>query len=85
MNSMKDHISGMNNYISDMLAKLNGTSVKTNEKDDKITELSFKKSEIIKNEVLTITSEHPYSEDNFERKSQAKISQFNQFFEQPEE
>ena len=85
MNSMKDHISGMNNYISDMLAKLNGTSVKTNKKDDKITELSFKKSEIVQNEVLTITSEHPYSEDNFESKFQAKIYPSNQFFEKPAE
>ena len=31
-------------------------------------------SEHIQNEVLTITSEHPYSEDHFEAKFQAKIS-----------
>ena len=38
-----------------------------------------------KNEVLTITSEHPYSEDKFERKFQDMISPYNQSFEQPEE
>ena len=36
-------------------------------------------SEKIKNEGLTITSEHPYSEDNFERKFQAKLSLSNFF------
>ena len=39
-------------------------------------------SEHIKNEVLTITSEHPSSEDNFERKFQAKLSSNNIFFKQ---
>ena len=39
--------------------------------------LSLEKTE---NEVLTITSEPPSSEDNFERKLQAKISPSDQFF-----
>ena len=42
-------------------------------------------SEHIKNEVLTIIFEHPYSEHNFERKPQSKISTSNQRFEKPEE
>ena len=42
-------------------------------------------SEHIQNEVLTITSEHPYSEDHFYSKSQENISPYNQSFEQPEE
>ena len=42
-------------------------------------------SEIIQNEVLTINSENPYCEDNFERKSQAKISPYGQSFEEQEE
>ena len=36
-----------------------------------IIEISSKQSENIQNEVLTITSEHPSSEDHFERKFQA--------------
>ena len=35
----------------------------------------------IQNEVLTLTSEHPYSADHFERKSQDKISPYDQSFE----
>ena len=31
-------------------------------------------SEHIQNEVLAITSEHPYSEDHFDRKLQANMS-----------
>ena len=50
-----------------------------------ITDISSKHSENIQNEVLTITSEHPYSEDQFESKSQDKISPYNKNFEQPEE
>ena len=42
-------------------------------------------SENTKNEVLTITSEHESSENNFERKSQAKTSPSNQNFEQPKQ
>ena len=42
-------------------------------------------SEQIKNEVLTITSEHPYHEDNSERRFQSKISTSNQNSEQLEE
>ena len=42
-------------------------------------------SEHIENEVLNINSEHPYYEDHFESKFQAKISPSNQIFEQPEE
>ena len=49
MKSMNDYIYGMDRHISDMIEKLHGTSVKTNKKDDKITELSPKKSEIIQN------------------------------------
>ena len=75
----------MNDHISSMLEKLNYTSFKTNGKDGKITDLSSKQIEIIQNEVLIITSEHPYYEDNFERKFQAKLSPSNQFSEQPAE
>ena len=46
-----------------------------------ITEISSKQSEDIKNEVLTITSENTFSEYNFERKFQEKISTSNQSFE----
>ena len=35
--------------------------------------------------MLNLTSENPYSEDNFERKFQAKLSQSNLIFEKPEE
>ena len=41
--------------------------------------------EHIKNEVLTLTSEHPSSEDKFESKFQDNLSPSNQNFEQPEE
>ena len=39
----------------------------------------------IQNEVLAITSEHPSSEDDFERKFQDKIPPSNKSFEQPED
>ena len=39
----------------------------------------------IQNEVITINSENPSSEDHFESKFQDKISSYNQSFEQPEE
>ena len=42
-------------------------------------------SEHIQNKVLTITSEHPYSEVHFERKSQTNIFSFDQIFEKQEE
>ena len=35
-------------------------------------------SKYIKNEVINITYDHPYSEYNFERKFQAKLSSSNQ-------
>ena len=38
-------------------------------------------SEHIRNEVLIITSEHPYSEDHFERKFKSNISPSDQIFE----
>ena len=38
-----------------------------------------------KNEVLTLTSEHPSYEGNFQSKFQANFSPYNQCFEQPEE
>ena len=37
--------------------------------------------EHIKNEVLILTYEHPSSKDNFERKSQAKISPSDKILE----
>ena len=39
----------------------------------------------IKNEVLTLSSEHPYFEDHFESKFQYKISASDQSFEKQEE
>ena len=47
--------------------------------------LPSKQSVKIKNKVLTITYDHPYSEYNFDRKFQDKISPSNQGFETPEE
>ena len=38
-----------------------------------------------KNEVLTLTSGHPSSEDNSEGKFQAKLYPYNKCFGQPEE
>ena len=40
-------------------------------------------SEHIQNEVLTINSEQPSSEDRIERKFQAKFSPYEQSFEKP--
>ena len=40
---------------------------------------------LIQNEVLTLTSEHPYSADHFERKFQAKISPYEPSLEKLEE
>ena len=42
-------------------------------------------SKLIENEVLNLTSEHPYSEYNLERKFQSKLYPYNNIFEQPEE
>ena len=42
-------------------------------------------SEHLQNEVLTITSEHPYYEYNSERKFQANLSPSDQSFEKQEE
>ena len=42
-------------------------------------------SEQIKNEGLSLISEHPTSEDCFESKFQSKISPSNKIFKQPEE
>ena len=50
-----------------------------------ITDISSQQSETIQNEVLTITYEHPYSEDKFERKFQENIPPYNQIFKQTEE
>ena len=41
--------------------------------------------EHIRNDVLTITSEHPSSEYQFESKFKANIFPSNQVFEKPEE
>ena len=84
LNPIKNsYIKAMNNNIATMIEKINDTL--TNEKDDKIIELLSKQSEIIQNEVLTITSENPSSEDHFDRKFQDNIYPSNQIFEQPEE
>ena len=68
-----------------MLAKLHDKSDKKIEKQIQlmlvqITELLSRQSENIQNEVLTITSENPYSEDHIERKSQENISPSDQSF-----
>ena len=39
----------------------------------------------IQSEVLTLTSEHPSSVDNFDRKLQAKLSEYEQILEKLEE
>ena len=72
-------IKAMNDNIAAMLEKLHDKSDKKTEKQLQpmslqIIELSSKQSEKIQNEVLTITSEHPYFEDHFERKLQDNIS-----------
>ena len=58
----------MNEKIAAMLAKINDTGVKITNQNDKIIELSSKQSETIQNNCLNITSEHPSSEDKFDRK-----------------
>ena len=82
-------IKAMKNNIADMLAKLNDKSNKKIEKhihpmSVQIKEISSKHNENIQNEMLAITSEHTYSEYNFERKFHDNISPNNQGFEQPE-
>ena len=77
----------MNEHIAAIISKLHDKSDKKNEEQlqpmsVQITDISSKQSENIQNEVLTITSEHPYSEDQFERKSQDNIYPYNQIFEQ---
>ena len=42
-------------------------------------------SEHIKNEVLTLTSQHSSSKDRFETKLQAKFDKSDQIFEQQDE
>ena len=73
-----------------MLAKIHDKSDKKVEKQlqpmsFQTTDLSSKQSENIQDEVLTITSEHPSYEYNFERKFHDKISPSNQGLEKPEE
>ena len=50
------------------------------EQHDKLRKFS---SGPIQNKVLTITSEHPSSEDHFERKFKDKVSTSNESFVQP--
>ena len=71
-----------NIYPSDQIFKKEQEElIEFNEKqNDKLRKFS---SEHIQNEVLTLTSGTLYSEDWFERKSQAKLSPSNQSFEQP--
>ena len=78
----------MNKHIYTMLEKLKDKSDKKTGKKlqpipVQITYLSSKKSENIQNEVLTYTSENPYSEDKFKRKSQDNFSPCYKVFEQP--
>ena len=78
----------MNEHIAAMLSELHDKYDKKTEKQlqpmsVQITEISSKQSDYIQNEVLTITSEHPFSEYNFERRFQDNISPYNQSFEQP--
>ena len=54
-------------------------------KDKHHDELEKFSSGPIQNEVLIITSENPYSEYHFERKFQANISPYDNFFKQPDE
>ena len=73
----------MNEHIATMITKLHDKSEKKIEKElqpmsVQITEISSKQSENIQNEVLTITYDHLSSEDQFQRKSQDKISPYYQ-------
>ena len=80
----------MNENIATMMEKLNDKYEKKIEKQIQpmlvqITDISFKQSKNIQNEVLTRTSENSSSEDNSRRKYQGNISPYNKSFEQPEE
>ena len=54
-------------------------------KEEHHVELRKLSSGPIQNEMITINSEHPYSEDHFERKFQANIYPSEQSLEKPEE
>ena len=71
--NIKAYIKAINYKITALLAKLNDRYYKKIEKQIQpkslhIIELSSTKIESIENEVVTITYEHPSSEDKFERK-----------------
>ena len=75
----------MNEHIADMLVKLYDEYDKEIEKQIQpmlfqITDISSKQSENIQNKVLTMNSENPFSEYNFDRKFQDNISPYNQIF-----
>ena len=60
--------------------------IKTQElKEEHHAELRHFSSGPSQNEVITITSEYPSSEDHFKRKFQEMIYPSNQSFEKPEE
>ena len=42
MKSTNDHISGMNDHISSMLAKLTDTSFNADNQEEKLTDISYK-------------------------------------------
>ena len=73
----------MNEHIAAMLEELHDKSDKKIEKQIQpmsvqIKDISSRQSENIQNEVLIITSDHPSSEYNIERKFQDNISPSNQ-------
>ena len=83
---LHSEIKGTYEHISIMLTKLhdkydNKTKKQLNPMSVQITDLSSKQSKNIQNELLIITSEHLYSEYNFERKLRDNISPSNQGFE----
>ena len=61
------------------------STIKNKDAKDKCRDVLKKSSSgTIQNEVLTVTSEHLSSKDQFERKLKDNISPYNQSFEQPE-
>ena len=83
--------SDLDNTIKVLFYKLNDIFDKLHEAPESINALIANQDAKVDKETekqlqpLSLNSEHPYSEDNLERKVQANLSPYNQVFEQPEE
>ena len=79
-------------FETKLKAKIYSSDQGIKKKEEELTEFNKKKqtesnmlsSENTKKEVINLTSEHPSSEDNFERNFQANSSPSDQGFEQQE-